>query len=132
MTNDDEPTRFEREARGLYQAAAEELDPATRSALRRARERALADRESPATRWLPHGRLPRAWLPRAWLPMGVAAAGAGALLVGALVLTGPTEESDPTTERLAEDFELLLEGEDLDLLAELDFIQWLETQPDVG
>lgn len=117
MTDEKQSTDFEREAARRYRQAAESLDPGTRSALRRARERALEGRTRDARRWV---------------PAGAVAAGAGALVVGALVLRGGESPVGEPVARVADDFELLLEGEDLDLLAELDFYLWLESEPDVG
>ena len=34
--------------------------------------------------------------------------------------------------RIVEDLEILMDGEALDLLTDLEFYRWLETQPDVG
>lgn len=98
--------------------AADELDAATASRLRAARTAALAQLD----------RKPRhagAWL----LPAGVAA---GAALAAVLVMRTGTEPPAPLQHAAAEDLEILLSGEDLELYADLDFYQWLEAEDDAG
>jgi hypothetical protein len=116
MTDRDERAGgFEAEAARRYRQAAETLGPEIRSALRRARAGAQAQRPDAGVRWVPL----------------TATVAAGAIVAAVLVFRGP-EAVGPPPATAAEDLELLLDGEEFDLLAELDFYLWLETQADVG
>jgi len=111
---------LEERARHLYRQAAEQLDPATRARLAAARERALG------------ARAPLAG--RAWLLPAVAVTGAAA--IGLAVLLSAREPADfgqmASEDPAAEDVELLLATDNLDMLSELDFYLWLDTEPDDG
>lgn len=111
---------MEKRARHLYRRAVEHLDPDTRAGLVAARERAL-DAAGP--------RSLRGWM----LP---ATAVAGAAAIGLAVMMNARTSGDfgslATGDRAAEDMELLLATENLDMLSELDFYLWLETEPDDG
>jgi hypothetical protein len=116
MTDHDERGGgFEADAARRYRRAAETLEPEIRSALRRARAGAQAQRPAAGGRWLPL----------------TAAVAAGVILAAILLFPAP-ETVGPPPAAAAEDLELLLDEEDFDFLAELDFYLWLETQADVG
>lgn len=113
-----EPNNHSEKAwRTAVQRAADELDMATRSRLNQARQRALAQLDAPA--W---------WRTSVWLPAGSVTALA---LLAALLWWQPayTPETMPLQ---AQDMEILLSGEDLELYADLDFYLWLEAEPDAG
>lgn len=104
----------------LFDVGANEIDAATRARLRAARHRALQEVTSPA--W---ARAPRVWLP-------VAAA------VTLLVILAPrlVEHTDPEPARdfgtvAVADLEILLGEEELEMLADFEFYEWLDLQ-DVG
>ena len=105
------------DSQALFERRVEEIDAATRTKLRAARERALEE-------LAPRPRFGSAWL---WVPAAVAAA-----LVALVIL--PTVERDATEveagfEALAAaDLEILLGEEELEMLAELEFYEWLDLQ----
>jgi hypothetical protein len=103
------------------------LDGATRSRLRQARARAIESRGS--RRWL---ALP--W-PGGWRPAaGVLAASALALLaVPALMQRGPLPETAGVSASIGavDDLEIVLNVENLEMIEDLEFFEWLTTQPEV-
>jgi hypothetical protein len=111
---------LEERARHLYRRAAEQLDSATRVGLVAARERAV-DAAGP-------GSL------RGWMLPAAAVAGAAAISLAVMMNArtsadfGTLAAGDPA----AEDMDLLLTSENLDMLSDLDFYLWLETEPDDG
>ncbi len=111
---------LEKRARALYGQAMEGLDPATRASLAAARERAVGA-AAPAPR--------RGWM----LPAGAVA---GAAAIGLAVVMSARNPADfgqmASEDPAAEDMELLLATENLDMLSELDFYLWLDTEPDEG
>lgn len=128
--DDPEADRFAREAGRLLRDDAEALDAATLSRLNRARQRALAefDRHQRRPAWL-GGRLQPAlavaavallavalWVGRE--PVAVAPAGQTA------ADTGPLASLDA-----AADLDLVLADESLDLIGELEFYDWLDSDP---
>jgi hypothetical protein len=113
---------FERRARELFEASVADLDAATRARLAAARRAALES--APGARRAP-------WGP--WVP--VAAVAATAAVVAVLVLrpegevpaTGPAVAEQPAPTAAPEALEVLVAGEDLDLVAEdLEFYDWIE------
>jgi hypothetical protein len=117
---DDKRTTSEQlleDAKRLFDASVEGIDAGTAGRLRAARQRAT--REAAPWAW--------AASPRLWLP---AAAAAGLLAV--LVLPG-LQQAPPDNERgfgtvAATDLEILLGEEELEMLAELEFYEWLDLQ----
>lgn len=118
MSQTDKHKDFETRVRERLSGGAEALDGATRSKLNQARQAALAELERPA--WL---ALPR------WLPVGGALA--AAVTVALLMRQGPLPGEIPG-QAPAEDIEILLSGEDLELYEDLEFYAWIEMQPEVG
>lgn len=97
---------------GQLEAGVGRLDGATRSRLTQARHRALAARHRPA------------W---AWPALGGAVL---ASLVTVMVWLGrPPAAPEPLA---AVDFELLMEGDSVELYQEMEFLQWLEETQDNG
>jgi hypothetical protein len=61
------------------------------------------------------------------------ATGIGTLAIGWLILAYLGESAEVfADDAMADDIEIMLAGENLDLLEDLDFYLWLATQPDVG
>ena len=103
--------QFAEQARELFDVSVEQLDAAALSRLNQGRHAALDALQGtrPAAVW---GR----WVPAT----GVAAA----VLVTVMVMRGPDTVDVPN--ELVTDFEILLEGESLEMLEDLEFYSWLE------
>ncbi len=118
--NDD----LQRKARESYDRAVAQLDFETIARLEKARRLAIDDL-SGRSKWLNLG-------PGTWLPAAVAT-GIGTLAIGWLILAYLGESAEVfADDAMADDIEIMLAGENLDLLEDLDFYLWLATQPDVG
>ena len=113
-THDDE--RFADQAKELFDDSVERLDAATLSQLNQRRQAALAAASSEGSRvhW---GR----WLPAA----GVTAAAVVAVVMMQGTPTGVELPPDEVT-----DFELLLSEDNLEMIEELEFYDWLEFAAD--
>lgn len=115
--NEDDRRRLEEKARANYRAAISGIDPKDSARLAAARRKALLEgRPAGPVRWM--------------LPAGAAAAVAAGLVIGLL-------DSDPDYPELvatdaAEDMELLLADESLEMIEDLDFYLWLDVEPDAG
>ena len=122
---DQDDRRLEQTARALYRRRAAALEPEVRKRLAKARREALARAERPAGRGL---RLP------VLVPAGAAAAVAAAAVI--LLIRQPGTDIDYAplagTSEPAEDMEILLGSEELELLDDLDFYLWLEDEPEIG
>ena len=114
---------IERRASELFAAEVRGLDGRTRSRLAAARARAVeaASAERPAfgheTNWL--------------LPLGGVAA---AVLAVVMIWQNPgvgVDSPDPVEAAVVDDLDLLLEGEELEFLEELDFYAWLLERPEL-
>ena len=104
-----EPT--ENKAKELFDDSVDRLDAATLSRLNQGRHAALE---------VLQGSRPMSVLGR-WIPAtGVAAA----VLVAVMVMRGPNAVDLPIVS--VTDFEILLEGESLEMLENLEFYSWLE------
>jgi hypothetical protein len=107
----------EERAKNLFDASTGNLDGRTRSALTQARHAALAELES--------RKREGAW--RIWGPLsGVAAA---ALVVA--VMFGPvwttTRQAQDSSALPIDDFDIIADAENLELLENLDFYAWLDS-----
>ena len=112
---DDEKRRLEQRARSAYERAVTGIDRDTAAGLAAARSRA-------ALQGAPAG--PIRWM----LPAGAAAAIAAGLIIGL-----PDEDPDHAeliATDAAEDMELLLADESLEMIEDLDFYLWLDVEPD--
>jgi len=122
---DQDDRRLEQTSRALYRRRAAALEPEVRKRLAEARREALARAERPAGRGL---RLP------VLVPAGAAAAVAAAAVI--LLIRQPGTDTDYAplagTSEPAEDMEILLSSEELELLDDLDFYLWLEDEPEIG
>lgn len=106
-----EEERLARVAGELLRQSADEIDAGTASHLNQARQAALA-------------RLTRPSRGRFWLVPAVSAAGVGALVVGLWLWRGeapPVPDLPIAAVESAADLELLLAGDSLEMLQELDF-----------
>lgn len=122
---DQDDRRLEQTARALYRRRAAALEPEVRKRLAEARREALARAERPVGRGL---RLP------VLVPAGAAAAVAAAAVI--LLIRQPGTDTDYAplagASEPAEDMEILLGSEELELLDDLDFYLWLEDEPEIG
>lgn len=122
---DQDDRRLEQTARALYRRRAAALEPEVRKRLAEARREALARAERPAGRGLRLSVL---------VPAGAAAAVAAAAVI--LLIRQPGTDTDYAplagTSEPAEDMEILLGSEELELLDDLDFYLWLEDEPEIG
>ncbi len=98
-------------AKQTFDDSVDGLDAATLSRLNRSRQAALAELEAPNRAWL-------RWMPATGL--------AAAVLMAVVMMSGPAETdviSAPSS-----DFEILLSEENIEMLEDLEFYSWLETQ----
>jgi hypothetical protein len=122
----DEPgdDRLIRDAGQLLRRSADELDATTRARLNRARQQALAEPDAPVRRF--------PWAVSAWQPaLGVAAAAvlAVALWFGRLpgpALPGPQSAGGLSGVTAPSDLELVLDEENLEMIEDLEFFDWIE------
>ena len=123
MSNEPEPSPFERRARELLLESVDHLDAATRSRLTQARHAALAARSRTLAKWLDL---------RVLAPSGAVAAVA---LVAVLLWGGPAHHPVNDSSGEMDDLELLTDSDGYELSQEpdLDFIEWAaamgETDP---
>jgi hypothetical protein len=105
----------------MLRESADHLDAATASRLNRARQHALSELPSSGRLQLPG---------REWLLTGAAAIALVAVLLWPGGAPGPSIESTPAAPVADEavDFELLLDEESLEMLAELDFFAGLSEE----
>lgn len=117
--------RLEDRARELYQRQQDQLEPAVRRRLSEARRQALA-------------AAARRSGPRLSLPVLVPAGAAAAVVAGLMIMLSrqPAPEEDYTqlaaADPQADDMEILLGHEELELLDDLDFYLWLDDEPEIG
>jgi hypothetical protein len=102
---------IEKRAKDLFDDSVERLDGATLSRLNQGRHAALDA--------LQNGQSNAVW--GHWVPLGGVAAAA---LLTVIVMRGPNAVDLPSES--VTDFELLLEGESLEMLQDLEFYSWLE------
>ncbi len=102
---------FAAKAKGVFDDSVERLDGAALSRLNQGRHAALEE--------LAQTKAPASW--RHWLPAGGVAAIA---LVSVMVLRGPAVDEVP--DEVAADFEILLEGESLEMFEDLEFYSWID------
>ncbi len=107
--------QFAEQARALFDESVEQLDAAALSRLNQGRHAAFDALQGvqPAAIW---GR----WVPAS----GVAAVA----LVTVMIMRGPDKVDLPNemVTEMVTDFEILLEGESLEMLEDLEFYSWLE------
>jgi Protein of unknown function (DUF3619) len=101
---------FVRQLKDVLDAGNAHLDARVRSRLTQARHAALAQIRSRRAAWMP------SWAPAA----GVAAA------VALAVVVWPRTRPAPAPEDAYDDLEIVLAGENLDLLEDLDFYEWVD------
>lgn len=102
-----------RRAREVFDRSVEELDAAALSRLNKARHEALERA----------GGEHAGFLPRRWLPVtGLATAAAVALVVVML----DRSRLEPVRTESASDFEILLEGDEFEMLEDLEFYTWMD------
>lgn len=111
MNDPTEHDEFAAKAKTTFDESVERLDGAALSRLNQARHAALENLENAEAN--------ANW--RRWVPAGGVAAIA---LVSVLVLRGP--EVDNIPDEAAADFEILLEGESLEMFQDLEFYSWID------
>jgi hypothetical protein len=104
----------------MLRESADGLDAATLSRLNRARQAALAELDRRAAR--------SSWLPEHW-HSSIAVAAVVLVVVGIGILRGPlwVPESVATNEK-SSDVDVLLADENLEMLDDLDFYDWMEPE----
>lgn len=107
-TKDDD---FAAIAKGVFDESVEQIDAAALSQLNQARHAALEQ--------LASGQSKALWV--RWAPAGGVAAAA---LITMVVMRGPEIEVMPA--EVASDFEILLEGESLEMYEDLEFYSWMD------
>ncbi len=106
-------------AKALFDESVSELDAATLSRLNRNRHEALEQAAE--------GRVTGHW--NQWVP----AAGVAAAAVFAVVIwTGDPPVDELTPPAQASDFEIILDGDDFEMLEDLEFYSWIELEEDDG
>lgn len=116
LTETDET--FVRQSAELFNDSVAGLDAATRSQLNRGRQQALAAaRPGQLARW------------QTWVPVGAAAAVTAVALV---TFTGQEAPGPLTTPSVASDLEILMDGEELEMLEDLEFYSWLDLESEAG
>ena len=110
---DRETEQFAENAKALFDDSVDRLDAATLSKLNQGRQAALEELSdtSPARQWV-------RWAPAT----GVAAA----VLVAVMVMRGPGVDGEVPTEASVTDFEILIEGDSLEMLEDLEFYSWID------
>lgn len=108
---------FEDKARALFEDSVERLDASTRSKLTQARNRALEEVNAGARR--------RRWI---WAPVGGAALVAVVAVV--MVSSGGLRSGNESGAMALEDIDIVADSENLDMLEDVEFYQWLDDAPD--
>ena len=109
---------FAERARARFDESVAALDAQTRSQLSRRRHAALET----AAKGKRHPR------PIAWLP----AAGAAVAVVAVVLVSRSPAPIAPEIVAPAADIEILLEGDDLEMLGELEFYSWIDLGPETA
>lgn len=104
-------------SKALFDSSVDGIDGATRARLRASRARALEELS-------PRSRFSGAWL---WIPAAAAAA-LVALVTLPLMERNGTDAASGFETMAAADLEILLGEEELEMLAELEFYEWLELE----
>ena len=107
IDNDD----FAAQAKGAFDDSVERLDAAALSRLNQGRHAAIEQ--------LASGNSKTAWM--RWAPAGGVAAAA---LITMIVMRAPQIESIPA--EVVSDFEILLQGESLEMFEDLEFYSWMD------
>jgi len=110
---------FERHARQVFDGEVDRIDAATRSKLNQARRRALAELEKPEIAAL--RPVPRT---------AFAGLAAMAIAVWLIARTGSGPDAELPEAAEAGDMEIMFTEDDLEFLEDVEFIVWLEEQPE--
>jgi hypothetical protein len=111
-----EPTDFQKRAQALFEDSVERLDARTRSKLSQARNRALDEVKQGATR--------RRWI---WAPAGGVALAA---VVAVVMVSGGLRFDSEARSLALEDIDIVADSENLDMLEDVEFYQWLDEGAD--
>jgi hypothetical protein len=107
---------LESKAQALFEDSVERLDARTRSKLTQARNRALDEAKQGAVR--------RRWI---WAPVGGVALAAVAAVV---MVSGGLRSSSEAGTLALEDIDIVADSENLDMLEDVEFYQWLDAAAD--
>ncbi|HEV7165845.1 MAG TPA: hypothetical protein VGO35_10685 [Gammaproteobacteria bacterium] len=121
MNTLDTDEKLARRARELFLASVAGLDAGVVARLRETRLKALEAAEAPRSAWGQGWRMPASAM--ALVLVGVVG---GALWWNGL--TGPVAAPESLNTASSEDLPIVLTSDSLDMYADLDFYQWLETQ----
>lgn len=108
---------FVKKAKQQFDESVERLDGETQSRLNRARHVALAEVDTGQSTWVQ-------WAPAT----GVAAAA----VLGVVLWAGNPATEDMATPAVASDMEILLTGDSLEMLEDLEFYSWIDLDEEMG
>jgi len=118
MVNErNDPNDFERRSKALFDASVDDLSGSVRARLTRARHRAVAAAGSTRAQ-----AVRRFWMP---------ATGVGAAALAVLLIAMPgarRERTLPAPIASADDMAMLLNSEDLDMIENMDFYSWMDSE----
>jgi hypothetical protein len=121
-TNDtnNKPDEFERQTRAALLKGVEQLDAQVRSRLTQARFAAVEEARRRQTPWLSF------W--RNWAPTGAVA---GAAMLAVLLWSGGEApvSTGAQVQGAMEDLDIVVAEESLEMIQELEFYEWLDTEP---
>ena len=117
MTEIDPNAEFEKRSKAVFDDSVENLPGDIRSRLTQARHQALAEAGG-------RGLSRRAWIP--------AAAVAGAAALTAVIVVPQINRSQRTEPFASDDVALLLNGEDLALIEDIEFYAWLDSDAEAS
>jgi hypothetical protein len=106
---------LETKARALFEDSVERLDAHTRSKLTQARNRALNEVKPGAS---------RRWI---WAPAGGLAVAA---VIAVVMVSGGLRSGNETGALALEDIDIVADSENLDMLEDVEFYQWLDDAAD--
>lgn len=111
------PDPFEERSRELFDNSVERLDARTRSRLNQARQRALAEINKGAAR-------------RYWLVAPLGGLAAAALVALILIRTGGEPASTENAPMLLDDFDIVADADNFELIQDVEFYSWLADRND--
>lgn len=98
--------------------SADQLDYRSQLQLKRAREAALAALDEPA----------KAPAKRGWLWLTAVPAALAVVMLLPLAHKNPVSSTSPESLAMLQDFEIMVAGEDVEMLEDMEFYQWLAEQ----
>lgn len=111
------PDPLEERSRELFDNSVERLDAQTRSQLNQARQRALAEINKGSAR-------------RLWMGAPLGGLAAAALIALILIRTGGESPSPENASVLLDDFDIVADADNFELIQDVEFYSWLADQSD--